>query len=241
MGTLKGGLIAAACTILVVLAGPLSARAASTPATLRAEYTFDSITNDVTQDTSGNGHQLALTGNYSVTQGATSNAVRFAPVSMGSTATQADLNPGKRDFAVTVVFRIPTDTSQVNDTPNMAQKGFYNDAAQWKMQLEPKSAAIMCRFKGSMGAKLLTSSFTGVDDNTWHTATCWRKSGVLGVTVDGTATTSNANVGDISNSRPMQIGAKSLTSTSDQFSGDIDYMSLAVGQGATSLSVQGSH
>jgi hypothetical protein len=160
---------------------------------------------------------------------------------MASTASQADLNPGKRDFAVTVVFRIPGDTSQVTDTPNMAQKGFYNDAAQWKMQLEPSSAAIMCRFKGSMGAKLLTSSVTGVDDDVWHTATCWRKAGVLGVTLDGTATTSTYKVGDISNSRPMHIGAKSLTSTSDQFSGDIDYVSLAVGQGATSLSIQGSH
>jgi hypothetical protein len=227
--------------MLVVLAGPLSARAGSTAATLRAEYTFDSITNGVTQDTSGSGHQLAISGNYSVIAGPQSQAVRFAPVSMASTASQADLNPGKRDFAVTVVFRIPSDTSQVTDTPNMAQKGFYNDAAQWKMQLEPSSAAIMCRFKGSIGAKLLTSSVTGVDDDVWHTATCWRRAGVLGVTLDGTATTSTYKVGDISNSRPMHIGAKSLTSTSDQFSGDIDYMSLAVGQGATSLSIQGSH
>ena len=85
-------------------------------------------------------------------------------------------------------------------------------SVQWKMQLKPDVAAVQCRFKGTTAARLLTSSVAGVDDGLWHTATCWRAGGQLGVTVDGVDTTTTAWVGDIANTRPMLIGARSLSS-----------------------------
>ncbi len=214
-----------------MLAGSVPA-SARTPATMRVEYTFNSITDGFVEDASGRGHPLTLSGNYAATDGVASPAVAFAPVSRASTPHVADLNPVDKEFAGTVVFRIADDTSALTDTPNLAQKGFFSDPGQWKMQLKPDIAAVQCRFKGTLGAELVTSSVTGVDDAAWHTATCWRSKTQVGVTVDGADVAVTAQVGDIANARPLLIGAKSLTSSTDQFTGEIDYVSMAVGSRA---------
>jgi hypothetical protein len=223
------GAATVAASFLLVSSVPATAR---TPATIRAEYTFNSIADGQVDDASGRGHHLTLSGNYNVAVGPTSPAVAFAPISRAATPHLADLNPGGREFASTVVFRIPAETIGLSDTPNLAQKGFFNDPGQWKMQLKPDVAAVQCRFKGTLAAELVTSSVTGVDDGAWHTATCWRSQSQVGVTVDGADVAISTNVGDISNTRPLLIGAKSLSSSTDQFTGEIDYMSLAVGGAA---------
>jgi hypothetical protein len=227
------GATGAVTTLLALAALPA---AAGTPATLRTEYTFDAISSGVVDDMTGRGHSLTLSGNYTAVPGPLSPAVAFAPVSRASTPHKSDLNPAGREFAVTVTFRVPTDTSGLGDTPNMAQKGQFGDAGQWKMQLEPESAAVQCRFKGTLAARLLTSAVTGVDDGQWHTATCWRAAGRIGVQVDGTENAASVWVGHIANTRPMLIGAKSLTSSTDQFTGEIDYVAVAMGDGAEDVS-----
>ena len=240
-------MVGAACGAASLLLWAAVPAAAGGPAKLRVEYTFDvlnEVTTDppsaTTEDLTGRGHLLTLRGNYSTVAGPASPAAGFAPVSRATTPSRANLNPVGRQFAVTVVFRIPGDTSTLTDTPNMAQKGLYNDAGQWKMQLKPDVAAVQCRFKGTLGARLLTSPVDGVDDGVWHTATCWRARSQLGVTVDGTAAAVTTSVGDIANTRQMFIGAKSLTSASDQFTGDIDYFALAVGRRAAAVSRAGA-
>jgi len=235
-GLLKQWVAGGACVAVSLMSWACLPATAGTPAKLRAEYTFNSISNDTVVDASGRGHPLTVSGNYSPTAGPTSPAVAFAPISRASTPHKVDLNPDGREFAVTVVFRVPTDTSTLTDTPNLAQKGFWGDAAQWKMQLKPENAAVQCRFKGTLGARLLTSSVTAVDDGDWHTATCWRSGAQMGVTVDGADTSAAAPTGDIANTRPMLIGAKSLTSSTDQFTGDIDYVAIAVGDDAAQVS-----
>lgn len=228
----------AAVGLAVSPVGPALAR---TPAVVHVAYTFDSLSPaGVVDDVTGRGHALTLSGNYSAAAGRSTPAVAFAPISRAATPTKSDLNPVGREFAVTVVFRLPGDTSALPDTPNLAQKGFWGDAAQWKMQLKPDVAAIQCRFKGTLGARLLTSTVTGVDDTAWHTATCWRAGGKVGVTVDGIDTSATVSVGDITNSRQMLIGAKSLTSSTDQFTGDIDYVAVAMGDGAAAASRAGA-
>lgn len=228
MAALAGG-------ALLVTSVPAGARA---PATLRAEYTFDAVDSAVVPDLTGRGHALTLSGNYALLDGPTSPVVAFAPISRASTPHVANLNPVGREFAATLVFRVPADISTLTDTPNLAQKGFFNDPGQWKMQLEPSVAAVQCRFKGTLGAALITSSVTEVDDGLWHTATCWRSKTQLGVTVDGVDLALSRTVGDIANHRPMLIGAKSLVSSTDQFTGEIDYASLAMGDGSAAMSLQ---
>jgi hypothetical protein len=62
----------------------------------------------------------------------------------------------------------------------------------------------------------------------------------MGVTVDGRDTSVTSPTGVISNTRPMLIGAKSLTSATDQFTGAIDYVSVAAGDNAAQRSRQGA-
>lgn len=243
-GRVIGG---AACVVAALMVVAVVPAVAGTPATLRVEYTFDTLTpattdppSATTEDLTGRGHLLTLSGAYATTEGPSSPAAAFSPISRAATPIKADLNPVGREFAVTVVFRIAGDTSAVSDTPNLAQKGLYSDGGQWKMQLKPDVAAVQCRFKGTLGARIVTSSVVGVDDGVWHTATCWRAGSRLGVTVDGADASVATSVGDIAPSRPMFIGAKSLTSASDQFTGDIDYVALAVGDGAAAVSRAGA-
>ena len=89
----RGVLAGAACGAVALMSLTTVSASAGTPATLRVEYTFDSL-NEVTT------------------------------------------NPP----TATVVFRIDSDTSSLTDPPNITQKGFYGDVAQWKMQLRPDVA-----------------------------------------------------------------------------------------------------
>jgi len=242
-----GVLVGATLAASALLFGTALPAEAGTPATLRVEYTFDTLTSlsttpptATTEDLTGRLHLLTLSGNYSTVDGPASPAVAFAPIGRAATPSKSDLNPVGREFAVSVVFRLPGDTSGLTDTPNITQKGFYGDAAQWKMQLKPDVAAVQCRFKGTLGASLITSPVTGVDDGLWHIATCWRSGSQVGVTVDGNDAAFPSSVGDIANTRQMLIGAKSLTSSSDQFTGDIDYVALAIGDGAAAVSRAGA-
>lgn len=229
-------MLATAGVVVVGLSVAPAAPAAARAATLKAEYTFDVTEGGVVDDLTGLGHTMTLTGSWSVTEGVSTPAVAFGAPSMGKTPHDKALNPRAREFAVTAVFRIPQDTSGLRDTPNMVQKGLYGDPGQWKMQLNPGPAAVQCRLKGSLRAYLITSAVSGVDDGNWHTATCWRTGGVVGVTVDGIDTQHTINVGDIANGRPLQVGAKRLWSTGDQFPGVMDYVAVAMGEDASARS-----
>jgi len=233
----SGFLVAVAALSAALL--PATATLAAPPAKKVFEYTFDAAPAGVVSDTTGKGHALTLNGAWEsasgVTSGVNGGAVSFALPSFGNSPAKSDLNPGASEFAVTAVFRVGGNLAGLGDTPNIAQKGFFNDPGQWKMQLQPSTGSVQCRFRGSSGAALVTSPVTGIDDGGWHTAACWRTSSELGVTVDGVRTTSPGTVGSISTTRPLRVGGKSLSATSDQFVGSLDYLSFAVGAKAEAV------
>ncbi len=231
---------AAAAVAVALLSWAALPASAGVPATVRAEFTFETLSGDTVPDASGAGHDLVLKGSFRQTQGPVNKAVAFDPISRGSTPDDADLNPDGREFAVTVVFRLPADTSALPDTPNMAQKGTFGDEGQWKMQLKPGPASVQCRFKGTLGAVLLTSTVTDLDDAAWHTSTCWRSGSTVGVTVDGVETTISTATGTITNTRRMLVGNKTLRSSTDQFPGEIGYVAVATGDGAAAVSRAGA-
>ncbi|MEO8330357.1 MAG: LamG-like jellyroll fold domain-containing protein [Candidatus Nanopelagicales bacterium] len=214
---------------------------ATNQATLVAQYNFDVINGNTVADVTNKGHTLTLNGSWTTTTGAAgSQAVSFQPFSMGDSPSKTDLNPSTKGFAVTTVFKLPGDISNVPDTPNIVQKGFFNDPGQWKMQLKPSTAIVQCRFKGTTKAVLLSSQVQGVDDGAWHTSTCWRDGTQLGVTVDGVTTQITANVGSIASGRSLRVGAKSLSAATDQFTGSLDYVAVAVGPNAAAVTQMGA-
>jgi hypothetical protein len=172
---------------------------------------------------------MSLYGYWQSVQGKVGGAVEFKTASSYGVADgTAGRNPKKMNFALGAVFRSSTIPDSYSG--NLAQKGFWEDSGQVKLQLVPDGGGtVNCRIKGSRAAKFVRSSIQ-VGDNQWHSALCWREGGTLGLTVDGVTTTIQAAVGNIAGSRPLNVANKTASSTwADQLVGAIDCVVLATG------------
>lgn len=168
-------------------------------------------------------------------------AVQFREGSMGRVPSRASLDPGRRTFAVAVVFRIPQGSRPFagTDTPNIVQKGLFRSTGQWKLQLSPHDGGqVQCRVKGSDAAVMLTSSRGGVGrDGAWHTAACARFDDRVVLVVDGVVTTRWVHVGKVRSASPMTVGNRALNASSDQFRGVIDTIAVARAPRALALAL----
>jgi hypothetical protein len=230
-------MVGAGALCAAVLLGPGAARAA-TSAQVVSAWSFDQVGADGSvADVSGLGQSMILSGAFTSTDGrGNTPAVRFSAQSFGTASVPA---PGTSEVAVTVVFRslVP---KPFHDTPNLLQAGLFNDPSQIKLQLaKAAKGEAQCRFKGSRGALLVTGPKISVTDGAWHTATCWRQGATVGVTVDGSTVTKSIDVGSIEPIRAMTVAARGLLpgDLTDQFLGDIDAVTWAIGDGARSSAV----
>jgi hypothetical protein len=142
------------------------------------------------------------------------------------------LNPGTRDYAVTVRFRT------TNSFGNMIQKG-QSGAPGGYFKWQIPSGELSCLFRGrsSTGAVLSKSVNSGskkLNDGAWHTVRCERTADRVTMTIDGTTTrTAIGPSGSISNTVPLTIAGKvncnQISVTCDYFTGDIDYVKIEVG------------
>jgi hypothetical protein len=136
------------------------------------------------------------------------------------------LDPGTRDYAVTVRMRT---TSSFG---NVVQKGQSTvPGGNWK--IEAPLGFIRCMFKGSSGGLLIKSDRT-VKDGLWHTIRCERTATALTLTIDGVLSARGVGAtGNISNTWPVSIGGKSYcnqtTITCDYFPGEIDRIQIDAG------------
>jgi len=166
-------------------------------------------------------------------------------------ATAADeLNPGTRRFSYGADFVLDAVSSvagTTDDGDNLLQRGLFEDADQYKLQLDGRRPS--CRIAGSAGgaaSSALVTSTVVADSSSWYRAECVRRGQTLKVVVtrfdsDGTremttTKTNSARVIDVtmsSTSVPLSIGgALSATGTvfthNDQFNGYIDNVSLQI-------------
>jgi len=130
-------------------------------------------------------------------------------------------NPAARNFAFSETFTskpIPSGYSG-----NLMQKGYFNDPGQIKLQLVPANGGtVECRIKGTAGARTVHSPVI-VDDGRWHTATCFRQSDWVGLTVDAVTKKLHWSPGRISNNRTVRVGNKNdAADESDQHFGALD-------------------
>ncbi len=133
------------------------------------------------------------------------------------------LNPGTRDYAVTIRYRTTHDFGNVIQKGQSGSKGGY-------FKFQQPQGIISCLFRGSAGSAAVTSK-TALNDGQWHTVRCERTATQVTMTVDGVlvGTTRHAT-GSISNNVPLTIGGKlncdQVSITCDYFAGDIDYISI---------------
>jgi hypothetical protein len=175
---------------------------------------------------------IGLYGDWQAVSGKVGSAVQFnSATSYGVADGTSGRNPGKANFALGAVFRSNPIPSAYSG--NLIQKGLWGDPGQMKLQVVPDGGGtVNCRIKGAMRAKFIASSVV-IDDGAWHTALCWRQGGTLGLTVDGVTRSLQASVGQIANSRALNIANKNDSATSsDQLIGAIDCSVLATGADA---------
>jgi hypothetical protein len=135
----------------------------------------------------------------------------------------ADLDPGTRDFGVSLRLRT------VDHFGNIIQKGQATVAGgNYKLQIP--GGRVQCWFRGSAGA-LLVSAPRPINDGRWHTVQCWRTGDGVALAIDGTRVASRLGpTGSISNAWPISIGGKTdcdqIDVGCDYFAGDIDWIAV---------------
>jgi len=134
-----------------------------------------------------------------------------------------DLDPGTRDFAVTVRLRT------IEQFGNIIQKGQATvPGGSYKLQIP--SGKVQCWFRGSAGAVLVTAP-RPINDGRWHTVRCTRLADGVTLEIDGSWVAGRwGRTGSISNAWPVSIGGKTscdqITVGCDYFAGDLDYAEI---------------
>ena len=222
--------------LIVVLAISVTASSAAAPTKVAGKWGFG-VKQEQVRDLSGNGRPLQLVGDWTNARGRSgSAAVQFGWTSLAIGGASSELDPGRRTFAVAIVFRAPRGNRIFNgtDTPNLVQKGRYGSSGQWKLQLKDgKGGQVQCRMKGSAAAAIVTSRVRRVAaDGHWHKAICARHDRRIELIVDGRRIVKKVRVGKVASSARLSIANKSRQSTQDQFRGRVDALAIAHGRSA---------
>jgi hypothetical protein len=136
------------------------------------------------------------------------------------------LDPGTRDFAVTIRMRT---TARFG---NIIQKG-QSGAAGGYFKFQNPNGVVECLYRGTTGSIGLSSG-RALNDGQWHTIRCERTATRVTMTVDGVIVARrNGVTGSISNTWPLSIAGKvscdQVRVTCDYFPGFIDRIQIDAG------------
>jgi hypothetical protein len=146
------------------------------------------------------------------------------------TVPDSRLNPGSRDFAVTVRFRT------THSYGNMIQKGqALTPGGYFKWEIP--NGRLFCLYLSRDGSGNLRSQHgvrapQPLNDGAWHTVRCEKTANRVTMTIDGSTVVRSGEspVGPISNTMPLTIGGKyqcnQVDVTCDYFAGDIDWVRI---------------
>jgi hypothetical protein len=133
------------------------------------------------------------------------------------------LNPGAREYAVTLRMRTTSNFG------NVIQKGQGGTAGgRWKIEV-PKGN-VNCAFQGSSGyVEVRSPGF--INDGAWHVVKCERLVKSVVLSIDGVVVgTTKGATGTIANTWPVSIGGKTscdqIDVTCDYFPGEIDRVQI---------------
>ncbi len=230
---LSGGLgvVVVAGATLLVTASPVGAAANTTVASWQMNEAAGA-----TVMTDSSGHGITGTIGSAVATGVqTSGTIDYQWTSVNPTAPPAKpqrlvqvnnsaLNPGTRDYAVTIRYRT------THSYGNMIQKG-QNATPGGYFKFEQPNGFITCLFKGATGQQRSIVSKIALNDGAFHTVRCERTTNQLTMTIDNsTKYTLVGPTGNISNTVPLTIGGKlncdQVKVTCDYFAGTIDWITI---------------
>lgn len=137
-----------------------------------------------------------------------------------------NLDPGTRDYAVTVRIRTTENFGNIIQKGQSGAKGGY-------FKFQNPNGIVQCLFRGSSGS-VAVGSKTPLNDGQWHTIRCERTATGVTMTVDGQFRNQrNGATGSISNTWPISIGGKhkcdQIEVTCDYYAGLIDRIQIDAG------------
>lgn len=139
-------------------------------------------------------------------------------------ASDARLNPGSANWAVTVRYR----TSK--PWGNLIQKG-QNTVPGGYFKIELAEGRVTCLFKDGNAVQRAVRSVNAINDNQYHVIRCERLSNGINLYIDGKLSVHTRNtVGNIANNWDMTISGKGSCNqvkvSCDYFVGEIDYVQI---------------
>ena len=218
----------AALVPAVLLAAPPQASAATAPSGLW-NFSVAAGSNKV-PDIDGSAQNLTLKGEWSTGLG----YVNFNNAPSYGTTSRANFSPGDLEFAFGAVIRTTKVAPGTN--PNVIQGGLGNDAAQFKIALQPVSGGTaVCVLKGTKANLLFKSSVTGLANGGWHEIVCSRQATSVSISVDGRVNSYALSPGTIklATGRQLLVAGKGSTTTyADQVIGSFGCAGMLTGPGA---------
>ena len=228
-------LVTTVTAVSVVLAGALPAGAADQDYLVASWRMNEPAGAHTMIDSSGNGHDGRI-GREIWTGVRVNGAIGYHfdrlppdtppthPQHLAMVEDSRDLDPGDRDFAITVRLRT------TGKFGNIVQKGqAASSGGNFKMQIP--SGVAQCHFRGSR-TTVQVASTRRLNDGSWHVVRCVRTGRGLEMAVDGrTVARKSGWTGDIANSWPLTIGGKTGCDQDkvgcDYYAGDLDYIDIA--------------
>jgi hypothetical protein len=211
-----------------------SARATSRPtsavreganARLAALWHMDETSGTVMNDSAGadNGTlhstQIGLAGSTRMSYGFDGHT------SYVSVPSASHLNPGSANIILTIHLKTTSAPKKPPADFDLIRKGTYAPyASEYKIELQHSGQA-SCGFEGTAGYSELIAG-PRLNDGKWHRVQCIKAPTAIQLVVDGKTFTQPANVGSITNTAPLVIGARP---DGDYYSGDLDEVSIHIG------------
>jgi hypothetical protein len=157
--------------------------------------------------------------------GFTGTAYGFNGSSYVDVPSTDDLNPGSANITFTIHLKTSGTPPPPPEDWDIFRKGLYTTGgAEWKMEFQ-QSGQASCGFEGTGGYAELVAG-PAINDGQWHTISCIKTSTAIQVVVDGQAFSKAANVGSITNTTDVAIGARP---GSDWYQGQLDEASVQIG------------
>jgi Concanavalin A-like lectin/glucanases superfamily len=152
--------------------------------------------------------------------------------SIATVPSSSSLNPGRANITFTAHVRFTQPPSATVGDYDLLRKGLSTSAGgDYKMEILPREshtkAKAFCFFKDSANTVGQIVNGPNLANGAWHTISCTKTHTRVVLTVDGTTYATSVQLGSISNSDLLTIGAQSRSA--DWYAGDMDEVSVKIG------------
>ena len=195
------------------------------PSSVVALWHLDELSGTTAHDSSGNGHDGAISGPVTLgVPGNVNTAYSFVPKSTVIVPDAPDLRPGTAN--ITISYWLNATTAPSTGDYDMFVKGEAGSSGgQIKLEVQQNGQA-SCMFRGSAGSKQLQAGPDVVDGH-WHHVICQRTGNQIIETVDGETHSFTKATGSITVTQPVRLG--SHENGGDWYRGVLDEVTYSIG------------